>query len=213
MNKNYTDLTIVLDRSGSMASCKVEAETGIRTLIEEQRKDPGTTLLSLLQFDTANDWVYKAQNVHDINAEKFKLEPRGMTALYDAIGIAIQTTGERLAAMNEEDRPGLVTLVIVTDGLENSSQEYNVNKVREMIERQQTQYSWKFSFLGANQDAIMTGSLMGISAQSSATYSVGKSSNMLRAASSNVSRMKAAMSVGDVAHCVYTADERADMNE
>lgn len=68
---------------------------------------------------------------------KYELVPRGMTALLDAVGRAINETGERLAKMDEADRPGLVVFVVMTDGLENSSKEFSKATIKEMIERQQ----------------------------------------------------------------------------
>ena len=66
--------------------------------------------------------------------------PRGSTALLDAVGRAINETGDRLAKMAEPDRPGLVIFVIVTDGEENASREFSKATIKEMIERQQTKY-------------------------------------------------------------------------
>ena len=50
-------------------------------------------------------------------------------ALLDAVGRAINETGERLAKMDEADRPGLVVFVVMTDGLENSSVEFSKTKI------------------------------------------------------------------------------------
>ena len=47
--------------------------------------------------------------------------------------------GQDLAALPEEDRPGRVLLVVVTDGHENSSHEYTVDQVRSMLTVQREQ--------------------------------------------------------------------------
>lgn len=65
--------------------------------------------------------------------------PRGGTALLDAVGRAINETGERLGKMAEEDRPGLVVFVVLTDGQENSSQEFSKSRIKKMIVHQQEQ--------------------------------------------------------------------------
>lgn len=96
--------------------------------------------------------------------------PRGMTALLDAIGRTINTTGERLAAMAEEQRPGKVIFVILTDGQENTSREMTLEQINQMITRQTEVYNWDFVFIGANQDAIQTGSQLGIGAGNSLSY-------------------------------------------
>ena len=77
-----------------------------------------------------------------------------MTALLDAVGQAINQTSERLANLDEKDRPGLVIIVVMTDGLENSSREFSKSQVKEMIEHKRNEYQWHFIFLGANQDAF-----------------------------------------------------------
>jgi hypothetical protein len=75
--------------------------------------------------------------------------------------------------MKEEDRPGLVVFVILTDGEENSSREYNLQAVRTLITQQKEKFNWDFVFLGANQDAVLTGTTMGFDAGSSMTYDAG----------------------------------------
>ena len=88
--------------------------------------------------------------------------PRGSTALLDAVGRAINETGDRLAKTPEQDRPGLVVFVIVTDGQENSSKEFSKARIKEMIDEQQKKYNWQFTFLGANQDAFAEAGGIGI---------------------------------------------------
>ena len=103
-----------------------------------------------------------------------------MTALLDAVGRAINETGERLAKMNEQDRPGLVIFVIMTDGLENSSREFTKSQVKEMIEEQQSKYNWHFTFLGADQDAFAEAGGLGIAAAGAAQFSKGNVFGFLR---------------------------------
>lgn len=121
MNTNLTDITVVIDRSGSMASCRADAQGGLNTFIKTQASEPGEALLTLVQFDNQYEIVHRGVPIKDV--PKFALVPRGGTALFDALGRAINDTGARLAAMQEADRPGLVMFAIVTDGDENSSRE------------------------------------------------------------------------------------------
>lgn len=48
-------------------------------------------------------------------------------------------------------------VVVVTDGEENSSHEFDLDAVRALVAHQKEQYSWDFMFLGANQDAVLSG--------------------------------------------------------
>ena len=131
MRNDLTDITLVVDRSGSMESIKSDAEGGINEFIRQQASEPGEALLTLMQFDTEYDLVHNGVNVTDVSP--YTLVPRGMTALLDAVGRAINETGARLAAMSEQERPGLVVFVIVTDGAENSSKEFSRADIRKMI--------------------------------------------------------------------------------
>ena len=96
--------------------------------------------------------------------------PRGSTALLDAIGRTIDEMGARLAALPEEHRPGQVIVTILTDGMENSSQNYTWKEIARVIKQQTEQYRWTFLFLGANQDAIATAAQMSIAASNAASY-------------------------------------------
>ena len=80
------------------------------------------------------------------------------------MGKTIDAVGERLAATPEEQRPAKVIFAITTDGYENASRSYSLEKVKGMIEHQQTKYSWEFLFFGANIDAFGAAARIGISA-------------------------------------------------
>jgi hypothetical protein len=137
--------------------------------------------------------------------------PRGYTALLDAIGRSVNETGESLASMPESERPGLVTVMIVTDGGENSSKEFTNQKVREMIEHQTNVYSWKFSFLGANQDAFSTAGGLGINPSGVANYTTANSMAAFQSMSNNALRMRQATMDSMPVACSYTAEEQQSM--
>jgi len=209
MKKDLTDLTVVLDRSGSMQMCKEDAEGGVNQFIEDQKKQEGECLLTLVQFDTDYEFVHNGVPIKDV--PKYKLVPRGMTALLDAVGKAINETGERLAKMNEDDRPGLVVFVIVTDGGENSSMEFKRAQIKEMIEKQTDEYKWEFTFIGANQDAFAEAGSIGISIGKTANFNVSKSKQAYAGLSRNVSSMRGQSAGGQSVKCCYSDKERKDM--
>ena len=182
----YRHIVLVIDRSGSMEPVKHDTEGGVKTFTEEQRQVPGRTTLSLYQFDTEHDEVASFADIQkDLG---WHLVPRGGTALLDAVGFAVTKTGERLAAMDETARPGEVVVLIATDGEENSSREYTLPQVKDMITTQQDAYGWKFVFIGANQDAFATGGAMGVPIATSANYDTASSGAAFASASSMVSR-------------------------
>jgi Mg-chelatase subunit ChlD len=179
-------IVLVIDRSGSMEPVRADTEGGVKTFLGEQRKVPGHTTISLFQFDTEHDEVTSFADVREDLA--WRLVPRGGTALLDAVGFAVTKTGERLAALDEAARPGEVIVLIATDGEENSSKEYTLPQVKEMITRQQDDYGWTFVFIGANQDAFAAGGAMGVPAASTADYSTALTAGAFASASSMVAR-------------------------
>lgn len=209
MNKNLTELVLVVDRSGSMMSCKNDAQGGINAFIEKQKNEPGEANLTLVQFDGLYEFVENGTPIK--NVKPYDLQPRGNTALLDAVGRAISETGSRLAAMNEADRPGLVIVVIVTDGQENASKEYKNDQIKEMIKTQQEKYNWQFIFLGATADTFDVASTIGIGAAGTALYSTQHVHQSYFATSDNVSRMRSCAAVGGVVDASFTVAERESM--
>lgn len=209
MRSDLTDITLVVDRSGSMEQVREDAEGGVNSFIAQQAKEPGEALLTLVQFDTEYDFIHKGTPISQV--PKYELVPRGRTALLDAVGRAINETGERLAKMDEQDRPGLVVFVVMTDGLENSSQEFSKTNVKEMIERQQEKYNWHFTFLGANQDAFAEAGSMGIHAAGAANYALHKVGAALMGTGAKVARMRKQRSAGETVKNEFTDKEREDM--
>jgi hypothetical protein len=209
MRSDLTDITVILDRSGSMEACRSDAEGGLNHFIEEQKKAPGEALFTLIQFDNQYEFVHKGIPIQTV--PHFTLHPRGCTALLDAIGRAINETGTRLAAMPEDQRPGLVVLAILTDGMENASREFTQVKIKEMIEHQQHVYKWQFTYLGANQDAFQVAANYGIPLAGAANFSADAAVHAFLAVGSNVKRMRKARSSGETVHSGYTDEERKEM--
>jgi len=166
----YVHYIFVIDRSGSMQSIRDDTQGGIVSFIDKQLEgvDGNKRTVSFYQFDT------QFERVHDFDllseARSYKFVPRGQTALLDAVGNAVTEVGEKLKDMPEDRRPGYVMALIVTDGLENASKEYKKSQIKEMIEHQQNKYGWRFTYLGANQDAFAEASSIGIVAQSTISF-------------------------------------------
>jgi len=161
-DQEYVHYLFIIDRSGSMSSIAADATGGIRAFIDKQLEgvDGDKRTVSFYQFDDTHELVYDFAKLE--KARDYTLVPRRWTALLDAVGKGISETGEKLAALDEDKRPGYVMVIIVTDGQENASQEYTKAQVKKMIEHQQAKYNWKFTYLGANQDAFAEASSIGI---------------------------------------------------
>lgn len=167
--QDYTALVFIVDRSGSMAGIARDMEGGISALIESQKALPGKLTVDYVRFDSYVEHVYEFANP-DTVANYIKIEPRGSTALNDAVGHTIDRFGARLAQLPENLRPGKVIVAIVTDGWENASRLFTAEQVKVKVQHQTDVYGWDFLYLGANQDAVFVAEGLGISAGSALTY-------------------------------------------
>jgi hypothetical protein len=193
-DSTYTDITMVLDRSGSMQSIKEDTIGGFDAFIGEQRGLPGRCTVSLVQFDNEYEEVYTGRDLTEVPS--LTLVPRGSTAMLDAIGRAVGATGARLAALPEDRRPATVVVGIMTDGLENASREFTHPMIKTLIERQEQVYGWTFMYLGANQDAIEVGASLGVARDRSLTYAGDKVAAAMEAYSASVGSLREAVAAG-----------------
>src|SRR3954470_4946345 len=166
-DKDYSALLLIIDRSGSMSSIRDEMVGSLTTLMREQAQQPGMLTVDVVTFD---DRIETTHVQADPATLEVRLEPRGMTALLDAIGIGVSEFGARLAAMPEHARPGTVVVVVATDGLENASHEWRPEVIKALLDQQREQYGWDFVFLGANQDAVTTGGELGFARDSAIDF-------------------------------------------
>lgn len=173
-NPKHTVLAMVVDRSGSMQSMGSEVEGGCNAYLDEQRKsdaeDATTTHVVMCTFDNQVDCLHdnvELPNVTAITHEQVK--PRGMTALYDAIGDALTRTA---AVVNGLDHAPNVTIFILTDGQENSSHKWSKQAIAAEISKLQTPAGggWDFYFAAANQDAMAEGSRLGMDTEQCMTF-------------------------------------------
>lgn len=211
MRADLTDITLVVDRSGSMGAIRDDAQGGVNAFIARQVQEPGEALLTLVQFDTQYEFVHRGVPIGQV--PPYSLEPRGSTALLDAVGRAINETGSRLAAIAEPQRPGLVIFMVVTDGQENSSHEFTKAQVKQLIEHQQSVYNWHFTFLAANQDAFAEAGGLGIHVAGAANVSMQRFEAAYGSSGDKVARMRKQRSSGETVSNDFTDEERARMNE
>jgi Mg-chelatase subunit ChlD len=201
-NPEYRHIIMIVDRSGSMRSCKAATEEGINGLFAGQATEGGRATASLYQFDTEHDVVFAHVPLGQV--PPYRLVPRGGTALLDAIGFAFAREGEWLASLAEDERPGSVIAVIATDGMENSSREYKRPQIQETIKLQQEAYSWQILFIGANMDAVQVAASYGIPAPQAMTFRASPAG-----AAKSLSSVHQAMSRGRRGEGYgFTAEER-----
>jgi hypothetical protein len=156
---------------------------GLRSLLDEQKRVPERLSVDVVRFDHTVEFTHEMADPDNVD---ITLEPRGRTALHDALGVGINYFAHRVEALSESEAPTAIQVVVVTDGKENSSTEYSAEQVRELITGKQADPRWDFVFLGANQDAVTTGGNLGFRQDASMTFD--PQGNQIRQTSTSMSR-------------------------
>ena len=160
--KDTLHVGLLVDESGSMSGNEPAVVGGINEFVAKLAADQnGTKVLATLgMFDLhGNDPVVRTKFDAIPVAEVDTLgpgdyAPRGATPLNDAV---VKTIGAMDKRVKEGHR---AILVILTDGLENSSRASS-SKVRELIHEREKR-GWEFIYLGANQDSWAESQRIGI---------------------------------------------------
>jgi uncharacterized protein YegL len=125
------DVIVVQDVSGSMEDQRRQVQTGINEIIGElqtryKEPCPHRATFCIIKFSSHDRIsVGPAVPVHDV-AKLDNLVCDGMTALWDAVAIAIDQ-------MNEKSNGVPATTYVFTDGDNNDSREHTQSRVNEMI--------------------------------------------------------------------------------
>jgi hypothetical protein len=215
MNQNAMHIAMILDRSGSMGSIAAATVEGVNAFLTEQHQSSAVVSLLLVQFDDQYDQVYAGPIAgapiltlsEQPASNEVRFEPRGMTALLDAMGKTIDDVGNSLAALPEDQRPAKVVIVTMTDGQENRSRHFTLQHIAERIQHQRDIYKWEFQFLAANQDAIATAAAMNIPMANAITYAA--SPQGARNVIASASRSVRAYSVPGAAMPMFSTKDRA----
>ena len=163
MKKNLTELVLILDMSGSMASLTDDTIGGFNSVIRQNTDKDGEVLVTTYLFNGAckmlHDRVPIAE-VRPMTTEDYRAG--GCTALIDAMGQAIDHIVSIHRYAREEDIPEHTLFVITTDGWENASHRYTAEQVKEKVRHQQEKRGWEFVYLASNIDAVETAGRYGI---------------------------------------------------
>lgn len=160
-----TDITVVLDKSGSMWDTIDSTLEGFNGFLNAQQAADGVARMSLYLFHNSVDRVHDAVPVDVVpNLTRRTYSPGGGTALYDAIYKAVREARTRCEGENTINQ-----VVILTDGEENSSRLYTASDIKYLIS-DLSEKGWQFIFLAANQDAILTAQTFGINQNHTMTY-------------------------------------------
>lgn len=200
---NVLNVAFVLDMSGSMLRVLGETREGVNGYLRElateeeklvakatkAKKKAGVfTRLSLTCFDTVVERWAVDQPILEVPIDNLvnRYQPRGYTALYDSVAQTIVDVETRLRDNEREDEKVLV--VVMTDGLENASVEYNLHeggreRILELIKSYEAKGNWTFVFLG-NEQALSEAIAMGIAPGNTAIYDSTQGASVSYAAAS-----------------------------
>lgn len=170
---NHTELLFVVDRSGSMSTMVEPTISGYNEVLKENKGAEGTANVTLCLFDDEILFPYDHVDVAEVEPLDTKTYvPRGMTALLDAIGKTVSDERARQKAMPKEERPEKTIVVIITDGLENASREWDYAAIRKLLDKvQKKKHSpWAVTFLGANIDVRNEAARLGVDASRARSY-------------------------------------------
>ncbi|MBR4986364.1 MAG: VWA domain-containing protein [Proteobacteria bacterium] len=170
-NTNLTELVFILDRSGSMYGCEAQTIQGYNRILTEQKRNPEHALVTTVLFDDQIEIVHDRRPINRVEKLTNKTYfTRGSTALYDAVGKTIQSLVYVYKNTPEAKQPHKVIFVIITDGYENASCEFDVREVSDMIKLERDVYHWDFMFLGANIDSAQCAENIGIDRNCAADF-------------------------------------------
>jgi uncharacterized protein YegL len=188
-----THVALVLDRSGSMSSVVDETISGFNEQLDTLRDSANSehrVLVTTVLFANKAEVLESGVNVYDVkklNSNTYV--PSGLTAMYDGVGLAIEELSRK-----ELGREDAVLVVIVSDGMENSSKEYTSEIIAGKIKRRQATEKWTFSYLGANQDLTKVQKDLGLHIGNTMSY-VSTSIGTAHAFSQNSTATRNYMSV------------------
>lgn len=170
------EVVFVVDRSGSMSDLVKSTIDGYNEMLKSQRQGKGIVKITTVLFDhestvlTLHEDIAK---VHKLTSKTY--QPRGSTALLDAIGNAIRDMDDAQDSFKRMNQAASkILFVIITDGYENSSRQYSIDKIRKLVQEKREKCGWEFVFLGANMDAIQAATQFGMSGDYAADFGANK---------------------------------------
>lgn len=183
-------IEFVLDETGSMYSCRNQTVGGFNEYLSEQRKVQGECRLTLTKFEGGNlATPYQDLDIQMVPTMTDRMfNPGGATNLYDTIGTRIQSLRTKLSGWTEKPP---VLFVVMTDGADNMSHQYNTASIKELVRELETQ-GWTFVFLGAYQSAFSTAEAMGFRPENTRSFETAEMTKTMQGLSAATTVYRAA---------------------
>ena len=146
---------IIVDESGSMCSLREATLSGINEVLgtirqaQEEFKDTQCQYVTLVTFDSPGKKGKAVRTIIDkkpiaVVGDFRDYLPNGCTPLYDAMGKSLTELKQHVG----DNVNTSVVVTVLTDGLENSSCEWNASSLCQLIE-QLKEMGWSFSYMGS----------------------------------------------------------------
>lgn len=202
----YRHRIIIMDRSGSIGSILAGQQAGLKEFFGSEALVPGKATYSLWDFDTEIRCLHSLAPLDTVTG--YVIEPRGGTAMNDAVGDAVSAEGEKLAALAEDGRPEDVTVIIASDGEENSSRRRTGPEVKAMLDHQQDAYGWRVIYMGTNQDAFAEGAKLGVRQDLTVNYASTNTGSLNSWAATSELLSRAPVAASSAGGYSYSENER-----
>jgi len=156
IQESELDITVIIDRSGSMEEIRDDAIGAFNAFLSDRKKSDPDALMTIVLFDDQYEVLMNGTPIMDVPPlTRDTFVPRGSTALLDAVGKTIGTIQSR---PYQDDS---VIIAILTDGQENASQEWSGEQIRSLIPGLEEK-GWDFYYLSASLNAFTDGRQLGI---------------------------------------------------
>lgn len=159
-NNIKLDVVFILDKSGSMSGSEEHTISSFNEYLAKEKKNKFNTKITTVLF--SHDYEYLHNRVDISKVKKLTSDDYyvgGCTALYDALGNTINS-------MEKKDTDK-VLFIIITDGYENASKEYDNKMIKKLIKKHS---DWEFIYIGADIDSYASGGAIGIKKDNIANY-------------------------------------------
>ena len=159
-NNIKLDVVFILDKSGSMSGSEEHTISSFNEYLAKEKKNKFNTKITTVLF--SHDYEYLHNRVDVSKVKKLTSDDYyvgGCTALYDALVNTINS-------MEKKDTDK-VLFIIITDGYENASKEYDNKMIKKLIKKHS---DWEFIYIGADIDSYASGGAIGIKKDNIANY-------------------------------------------
>ena len=206
-----TLITLLLDRSGSMASIKDDTIGGFNAYVDTLKAaDANDIDFTFLQFDSNSiDKICVAVPVSQApRLDESNYVPGASTPLIDAAYKTIKAVEKSLDGRPADSK---IIVCIQTDGQENCSTEHTWHDLNLLI-KEKTAAGWQFNFMGAGIDAYQAASAMGIGAAATMSYDKGDIVASRAAFAASAQNMRAWVR-GDAVKMEFTDEQKSQAGD